>query len=76
VWIEKPGSPEKRPLGIPAERDRIVQGALRHVLEPIFERDLYVFSVVYLRVNGRRALVGREVKADGCEYGAGTEKAL
>lgn len=39
VWIEKPGSPEKRPLGIPAVRDRIVQGALRHVLEPIFERD-------------------------------------
>ena len=39
VWIEKPGSKEKRPLGIPTVRDRIVQGALRHVLEPIFERD-------------------------------------
>jgi RNA-directed DNA polymerase len=36
-WIAKPGSKEKRPLGIPAVRDRIVQGALRHVLEPIFE---------------------------------------
>ena len=34
------GSQEKRPLGIPAVRDRIVQGALRHVLEPIFERDM------------------------------------
>ena len=39
VWIDKPGSPEKRPLGIPAVRDRIVQTALRMVLEPIFERD-------------------------------------
>ena len=39
VWIPKPGSNEKRPLGIPAVRDRIVQGALRHVLEPIFETE-------------------------------------
>lgn len=38
-WIDKPGSKEKRPLGIPAVRDRIVQGAIRHVLEPIFERE-------------------------------------
>jgi len=40
VWIPKPGSTEKRPLGIPAVRDRIVQGALRHVLEPIFETSM------------------------------------
>ena len=39
VWIEKLGSPDKRPLGIPAVRDRVVPAALRHVLEPIFERD-------------------------------------
>jgi RNA-directed DNA polymerase len=39
AWIPKPGSQEKRPLGIPAVRDRIVQGALRHVLEPIFETE-------------------------------------
>jgi RNA-directed DNA polymerase len=39
AWIPKPGSPEQRPLGIPAVRDRIVQGALRHVLEPIFETE-------------------------------------
>jgi RNA-directed DNA polymerase len=38
-WIGKPGSKEKRPLGIPAVRDRVTQGALRQVLEPIFERD-------------------------------------
>jgi RNA-directed DNA polymerase len=38
VNIPKPGTRETRPLGIPTVRDRIVQGALRHVLEPIFER--------------------------------------
>ena len=37
AWIPKPGSSEQRPLGIPAVRDRVVQAALRHVLEPIFE---------------------------------------
>ncbi len=40
-WIDKPGSKEKRPLGIPAVRDRVVQTALRSVLEPIFE---YAFN--------------------------------
>jgi len=39
AWIDKPGSKEKRPLGIPAVRDRVVQAALRHVLEPIFETE-------------------------------------
>lgn len=37
VYIDKPGSKEKRPLGIPCVRDRVVQGALRIVIEPIFE---------------------------------------
>jgi RNA-directed DNA polymerase len=37
VWISKAGSKEKRPLGIPTVRDRVVQGALRQVMEPIFE---------------------------------------
>ena len=39
VWIPKPGSREGRPLGIPTVRDRTVQAAVRHVVEPIFERD-------------------------------------
>src|SRR5690606_6188181 len=38
-WIPKPGSGELRPLGIPTVRDRVVQTALRNVLEPIFERE-------------------------------------
>jgi RNA-directed DNA polymerase len=36
-WIPKPGTNQQRPLGIPTVRDRIVQSALRHVLEPIWE---------------------------------------
>lgn len=37
VWIPKPGSSEKRPLGIPTVRDRVVQTALVHVIEPILD---------------------------------------
>jgi len=37
TWIPKPGSTEKRPLDIPTVRDRVVQTALLHVLEPIFD---------------------------------------
>ena len=37
VWIPKPGSKELRPLGVPTVEDRVVQTALRNVLEPIFE---------------------------------------
>jgi len=44
AWIPKPGSKEERPLGIPTVRDRVVQTALRNVLEPIFERDAAAHS--------------------------------
>jgi RNA-directed DNA polymerase len=36
--IPKPDG-TKRPLGIPTVADRIVQGAVRHVIEPIFEKE-------------------------------------
>jgi len=39
VWIDKPGSRQKRPLGVPTVRDRVVQAALRMVIEPTFERE-------------------------------------
>jgi len=37
TWIPKPGSSEKRPLGIPTVRDRVAQTALVHVIEPILD---------------------------------------
>ena len=37
TWIPKPGGSEKRPLGIPCVRDRVVQTALLHVIEPILD---------------------------------------
>lgn len=39
VMIPKPGSAQKRPLGIPTVRDRVVQSALRMAIEPIFEKE-------------------------------------
>jgi len=40
VYIPKPGQDELRPLSIPAIRDRIVQAAVKIVLEPVFEADM------------------------------------
>ena len=41
VFIPKPGRPdEQRPLSIPRVRDRIVQAALKTVIEPVFEADM------------------------------------
>ena len=43
-YIDKPGKAEKRPLGIPTIRDRIVQECIRIVLEPILEAQFYAHS--------------------------------
>jgi RNA-directed DNA polymerase len=39
VFIPKPGSRERRPLSIPTVRDRIVQAAVKTVIEAVFEAD-------------------------------------
>ncbi len=44
VYIDKPGKAEKRPLGIPTIRDRIVQECMRIVLEPILEAQFFEHS--------------------------------
>jgi group II intron reverse transcriptase/maturase len=52
VFIPKPGSQERRPLSIPTVRDRVVQAALKIVVEPIFEAD---FEPCSLGFRPRRA---------------------
>ena len=52
TWIDKPGSREQRPLGIPSVRDRVVQTAMRMVLEPIFERDFAAQSYGFRPMRG------------------------
>lgn len=39
VYIPKPGSDKKRPLGIPALEDKLVQAALSKILQAIYEQD-------------------------------------
>jgi RNA-directed DNA polymerase len=51
--IPKPGSSKRRRLGIPTVRDRVVQAALKLVLEPIFEAGFWPCSYGFRP--GRRA---------------------
>jgi len=45
VLIAKIGAPGKfRPLGIPTVKDRVVQAALKNILEPVFEADFFPVS--------------------------------
>jgi len=45
VLIPKIGTPGKfRPLGIPTVKDRVVQAALKNILEPVFEADFFPVS--------------------------------
>ena len=37
VWIDKPGTDEKRPLGIPTMKDRALQALAKQALEPEWE---------------------------------------
>jgi RNA-directed DNA polymerase len=52
VWIPKPGTDEKRPLGIPTMEDRALQALVKLVLEPEwearFEPNSYGFRLLSL----------------------------
>jgi RNA-directed DNA polymerase len=69
VCISTPdGSP--RPQAIPTVRDRVVHAALRHVLEPIFERDFAAHSYGFRPGRNERdalRVVDRLLQA-GCTY--------
>lgn len=70
VYIPKLGSKEKRPLGIPTVRDRVVQGAVRHVLEPSNSLSSH------LRARLRRALELCEFASYGFRPGRSCKQAL
>ena len=59
AWIPKLGSHELRPLGIPAVRDRVVQTALRAVIEPILDRDFAEPSYGFRPKRGALEALGR-----------------
>ena len=44
VWIDKPGTPEKRPLGIPIIHDRATQALVKLALEPEWEAKFEPYS--------------------------------
>ena len=67
VLIPKPGSTERRPLAIAAVRDRIVQAAVKIVLEPVFEADFLPCSFGFRP--GRSAHDALQVLIDECWQG-------
>ncbi|MBL7175756.1 MAG: group II intron reverse transcriptase/maturase, partial [Desulfobacteraceae bacterium] len=48
VWIDKEGG-KRRPIGIPALEDKIVQGAVAEILNEIYNSDFYDFSHAFRR---------------------------
>jgi RNA-directed DNA polymerase len=68
VYIPKPGvRGEQRPLSIPPVRDRIVQAAVKIVLEPVFEADFLPVSFGFRP--GRSAHDALQVLIDECWRG-------
>ncbi len=61
--IPKDGGKKVRVLGIPTIRDRVVQGALKLILEPIFEADFQPGSYGYRPRRTAHAAVNRVAEA-------------
>jgi RNA-directed DNA polymerase len=61
--IPKDGGKKVRVLSIPAIRDRVVQGALKLILEPIFEADFQPGSYGYRPKRTAHAAVNRVAQA-------------
>src|SRR3954453_16965539 len=61
--IPKDGGKKVRVLSIPAIRDRVVQGALKLILEPIFEADFQSGSYGYRPKRTAHEAVNRVAKA-------------
>jgi RNA-directed DNA polymerase len=62
VWIPKVGSKELRPLGVPKVEDRVVEMALRNVIEPIFENEFAEHSYGFRPNRGAKDALRRVVQ--------------
>jgi RNA-directed DNA polymerase len=70
TWIPKPGSQERRPLGIPTVGDRTVQGAIRQAIEPIFEQQFAEHSYGFRPHRGCKDALRRvdSLLKQGCRW--------
>jgi RNA-directed DNA polymerase len=59
IWIPKLGSKEMRPLGVPEVENRVVEMAVRNVIEPIFERTFAEHSYGFRPGRGAHDALGR-----------------
>jgi RNA-directed DNA polymerase len=69
VWIPKLGSKEMRPLGVPPVENRVVEMAVRNVVEPIFEHIFAEHSYGFRPGRGAKGALRRVAQllhAGGC----------
>lgn len=64
------GKDKVRPLGIPTLRDRVVQQAVRQIIEPLFDKDFYPHSYGFRKGHSQHQAIDvvRRAKSAGYEY--------
>ncbi len=71
VYIPKPGSDKKRPLGIPTLEDKLVQAGLSRILQAIYEQD-FIDDSYGFRPNrschGALRALSRTIERQGTQY--------